>query len=99
MTEYPVPRQVANTRLKRGHGAHFLEDDEGQPLCGANDTAAAVWELCDGATTVDEMVEAIAALACLPENQIRPDVTRILQELATVRAIDWSTPGVDGRTR
>lgn len=95
MIGHSIPQQARNTKLKRGRGAHILEDDHDRPLCRANDTAAALWELCDGRTTVDEMVAAIAELSSLPEAEVRDDVTRALSELAIVNAIEWLTPRGD----
>ncbi|MGN6242361.1 MAG: PqqD family protein [Motilibacteraceae bacterium] len=47
-----------------------------------NTTAQAVWELCDGSTTVPEMVRALLTLFDAPEATIRQDVSAALGELS-----------------
>ncbi|MGN6330767.1 MAG: PqqD family protein [Motilibacteraceae bacterium] len=47
-----------------------------------NTTAQAVWELCDGSTTMPEMVHALLTLFDAPEATIRHDVSEALIELS-----------------
>jgi hypothetical protein len=49
-----------------------LYDEVGQLLILLNVSAALVWELCDGSTTVDEMVRQLAAA--------HPDDARVIGE-------------------
>lgn len=46
-----------------------------------NDSARAIWELCDGATTIDEMAEAIATLTGMKTDDAREDVVRAIDDL------------------
>jgi tetrahydromethanopterin S-methyltransferase subunit H len=46
-----------------------------------NDSARAIWELCDGNTTVDEMAAAVAELTGMPTDDALRDVVRALDDL------------------
>lgn len=49
-----------------------------------NGTAVALWELCDGTTTVDEMIVAVTELFGLPAQRSRTEVVAALGALAEV---------------
>jgi hypothetical protein len=54
-----------------------------------NNTAVALWELCDGATTVDEMVEAIAMLFTDNTENVVGDVDATLRRFTDVGIVVW----------
>jgi hypothetical protein len=56
-----------------------------------NDTALAIWDLCDGATRPDEMVGAICQVTQLPVDVVSEDVERILTEFDTAHLVIWAT--------
>jgi hypothetical protein len=62
-----------------------------------NPTARAIWELCDGATTVDEMVAAICQLFDVPRSTAFRDVHAVIGQLQRAGLVNWSdaTPGDD----
>jgi hypothetical protein len=43
-----------------------------------NESAAQIWELCDGQHTLDQIVSAFAAAYALPEADVQADVQYIL---------------------
>jgi len=49
-------------------------------MLALNESAAALWELCDGSTTIDEMVVAICEVSSVPADRARDDVERTLVE-------------------
>ena len=51
-------------------------------LHALNASALAIWELCDGMTTIDEMIRAVAELTDAGLEQAERDVVRTLDELA-----------------
>ena len=59
-------------------GLHFL-----------NETARAIWELCDGDTTPDEMVRAICEVSGLPAEVVAEDVVRMLGEFESLGILRW----------
>jgi len=56
-------------------------DADQKVMLALNQSAAALWELCDGSTTIDEMVMAICAVSSIPADRARDDVERTLAEL------------------
>ena len=54
-----------------------------------NATATAIWVLCDGETTPDEMVEAICELSGLPREVVVEDVRRILLQFEEADILTW----------
>jgi hypothetical protein len=53
-----------------------------------NETALALWELCDGGTTADEMVSAICVLFDADRRVIAADVQRILREFELCHLVE-----------
>ena len=64
------------------------------PTTGAvhmlNDTALAIWHLCDGGTSPDEMVQAICDVSRLHQEVVEEDVTRILGEFDAAGILAWA---------
>ena len=54
----------------------------GPEVLRLNDTALAIWDLCDGETTLEEMATAVVDLAGVSEDQARSDVVGVVSELA-----------------
>lgn len=59
-----------------------LYDEAGQLLILLNPSAAAVWELCDGATPLDEMVRVLSDAHLGPADEIAQDVRQTVRKLA-----------------
>lgn len=63
------------------------------PATGAlhlmNETARAIWELCDGDTTPAEMVEAICEVSRLHPDVVAEDVERTLGEFDRLGILRW----------
>jgi hypothetical protein len=54
-----------------------------------NNTALAIWDLCDGETKPEEMLNAIIELTRLPPEVVAEDLERILLEFDTAELIEW----------
>jgi PqqD family protein of HPr-rel-A system len=54
-----------------------------------NETALAIWDLCDGETSPEEMMSAICDVTSLPSEVVAEDVERILLEFDHAELIDW----------
>jgi hypothetical protein len=59
-------------------------DDVGQLMILLNSSAGAVWNLCDGSTTVDEIVRALAETYPDQASVIGDDVRETLRKLAEI---------------
>ena len=54
-----------------------------------NETALAIWDLCDGETSPEEMMSAICDVTSLPSEVVAEDVERILLEFDHAELIEW----------
>jgi PqqD family protein of HPr-rel-A system len=54
-----------------------------------NETALAIWDLCDGETSPEEMMSAICDVTSLPTEVVAEDVERILLEFDHAELIEW----------
>lgn len=82
------PRRHEGVRVRHTDGSAILDAPGGTEVI-LNDTALALWELCDGVTEVEEMVRAVDAFFDVDEDVIRHDVGVTLAELSRIGALDW----------
>ena len=74
---------------------HRQEGEDGIVLAGeqgdhvVNETALALWELCDGSTDPEEMVDAICVLFGEPHELVASDVRRALDDFTRDELIEW----------
>jgi hypothetical protein len=54
-----------------------------------NDTALAIWDLCDGETRPKEMMTAICEVTSLPPEIVAEDIERIMLEFDAAELIEW----------
>lgn len=54
-----------------------------------NETALAIWQLCDGDTSRQEMVDAICEVSNLHADIVQEDVARILSDFHRAGLIEW----------
>ena len=80
---------IAHTRaLRRDEGDEtLLFDPANGAIHSLNATARRIWELCDGARSVDEIARALAAEYDLTDDQIRHDVAALVAEMRTLGLI------------
>ena len=83
----PVRRE--GLTVGRADGGMFLADDAGYEVCELNESAAAVWQLCDGVTTPAEMVDAVCQACNVDRHHAENDIGRILTELAAAGLVRW----------
>ena len=76
-----LPRRQPNVQL-RGEGAEacLVVSSTGVKHV-VNPTARAIWELCDGTTTVDELVSVICQLFDVSRTTAAADVRQVIEEL------------------
>ncbi len=88
----PVSREGASAVELDDNVAVY--DDVGQFLILLNSSAASVWELCDGATPVDAIVETLATAHPDDAGVIGEDVRQTLRKLAELGlVVDASESG------
>ncbi len=74
------PCQLPGTRLEQRRGRVVVCDAGRHVMLSLNESAAALWELCDGSTTIEEMVLAICEVSSVSPDKARDDVERTLAE-------------------
>lgn len=83
------PARKADVWLRRSDTENVVYDPDTASVHMMNATAMAIWVLCDGDTTPDEMVGAICELSGLPADVVVEDVHRILAEFEQARILTW----------
>ncbi len=76
-----------------------LYDELAQLLILLNSSAAAVWERCDGATTLNAMVRELAAAHPADADVIEEDVRQTAGKLAELGLLVDAAPAADGVPR
>jgi hypothetical protein len=76
-----TPRRARGVGEAASADEVILLDAHATPVLRLNQTARAIWELCDGATNLDEIVDACVSLFDVGEDQARRDVTTTLEQL------------------
>ena len=82
------PLRRAGEVWRRQEGAQIaIFDPSSQKLIRMNQSALAIWELCDGATDRDEIVAALVELTGRPEPEVLSEVNQTLDHLKAVGLI------------
>ena len=76
----PVPWRALDTEA-------LVVDVKGGLLYPLNSVGARIWDLCDGARSVDEIVGVLSAEFEAPEPTIRADAVEFIQRLADAKLI------------
>jgi PqqD family protein of HPr-rel-A system len=84
------PARRADVEIYTRHSGAALYDPVSQMVHVVNHTALAIWQLCDGQTDPDEMVDAVCQLSGLPRDVAAEDIENTLTELDVVGLIVWN---------
>jgi hypothetical protein len=76
--------------LRQADNENVVYDPETSAVHILNATATAIWVLCDGETTPDEMVEAVCELSGLPREVVVEDLRRILVQFEEAEILAWT---------
>ena len=85
-----LPRRRAGITVAHHADASVLTSRSGAEHT-MNATALALWELCDGDTSVREMVNALDRFFDADRADIEVAVVRMLEELSARGLLDWSS--------
>jgi hypothetical protein len=83
------PMRSADVWLRQTPGETAIYDPSTESVHLLNETALAIWNLCDGETTVEEMVVAICELCNMHREIVVEDVDRILTEFGAAGLLTW----------
>jgi PqqD family protein of HPr-rel-A system len=57
-----------------------------------NPTATAVWSCLDGETTVDQLIDDVAAAFGVPREEVRTDILTLLRDLGRAGLLEGGSP-------
>ena len=82
------PLKRGEVWVRREGDQTAIYDPESGTLYALNPSALALWELCDGQTTADEMAEALSELTGTDSSTARHQVVNTLTQLADQHLIE-----------
>jgi PqqD family protein of HPr-rel-A system len=86
--EVRPPTRSSDVTLQRVGQEAILYDRRHGRAHVINDSAARIWDLCDGSATLDEIAGAFAASYGMPAASVHDDVVRILTTFRELRVLD-----------
>jgi hypothetical protein len=86
--EVQLPKPNKDVSLQRVGQEAILHDRRNGRAHVINESAAQIWELCDGQHTFDQIASAFAAAYALPAADVRTDVEYILAKFHELRVLD-----------
>jgi hypothetical protein len=84
------PRRRDDVWIRQVREENAIYDPSTGSVHLLNETALAVWHLCDGDTTVGEMVESIVTLFDMHRDIVVEDVDRILKQFEDAGIVSYS---------
>lgn len=85
-----MPLQRPGTWLRQSEDENVIVDPDNSSLHVLNDTALALWELCNGQNTVEEMIIAVCELCDEPADVVRRDVESTLTRFDAAGLLQWT---------
>ena len=85
MTRMPKRAGTLLDEVEPGHWA--IEDTDSGLVHKMNESAKAIWDLCDGATTVNEMAAAISDVTGITLEKAKGDVEMTVARLAELSLV------------
>jgi|DewCreStandDraft_2_1066082.scaffolds.fasta_scaffold00296_2 PqqD family protein of HPr-rel-A system len=83
------PRRVADVTASDLDDELVLYNLRTDQVHVLNATAAAIWELCDGSLTADEIAAVLADACSVPLARVQPDVQNMLAEFHQAGLIEF----------
>jgi hypothetical protein len=84
------PLQRPGTWLRQSADENVIVDTDNSRLHVLNDTALALWQLCNGQNTVEEMITAVCELFGEPVDVVRRDVESALSGFDSAGLLQWT---------
>ena len=88
-----VPRHRPGTWLRQTAEEAVLLDNDGNGMHRLNSMALTIWELCDGETTVEEIVSALCTLFSASPSVVARDVLAVFESFEEEHLIDLTETG------
>lgn len=91
-----LPRRRDDVVLRDDDNRSVLAVPEQDDVAVLNLTARAVWELCDGATTIEELTAALCEIFAVTPEQAATDVKHALKTMDAAGLVEWAPAGRAG---
>ncbi len=88
MNETDRPRRRRDLEIVNRPGEHLIYDPADGTLHRLNASSMALWENCDGTTTVDEMITAVAEVTATDRELITLEVHDALERFRSLGLIE-----------
>jgi hypothetical protein len=85
-----LPRRRDDVRLYDRELRSYLVVPDRAVAHELNPTARAVWELCDGTTTIEELIDAIRQVFAVEREVALADVTDVVEQLEAAGLVEWA---------
>lgn len=82
------PKRRSDLSTRSTEGEKLILDREGGVIHQLNSTASMIWELCDGRTSVEEMVSRIVEAFDVDKTVVDADVKKTLIEFGTLNLLE-----------
>ena len=82
-----APRRQADVLTQEVSGTAVLLNPHDGQYYALNDVGRRVWELCDGARTIAEIISLVCQEYDAPEEMVRADVMELLEDLQGERLV------------
>lgn len=86
--ETQPPKPSPAVTLQRVGNEAILHDRRNGRAHVINESAARIWELCDGHATLDQIVAAFATAYAMPPATVQPDVEYILARFRALSVLE-----------
>ena len=83
-----IPTRSADATLQHVGSEAILYDRRNGRAHVINNSAARIWELCDGQANVEQIAGAFAAAYAMPASEVYDDVLAILATFRELRVLD-----------
>lgn len=87
--ENGVPVKVDGYVLDELDGELLIFDPESGRIVQVNETAALIWQLCDGRHSLQELGDVLAEAYPEAAEAVRQDIPVIVQQLVELRVLRW----------
>jgi hypothetical protein len=86
---HPLPRRRAGVELRDEESQIWLIDPSAGTAHLLNPMGRAIWELCDGTVTVEELAGAINQIFDVPRDRAAGDVEQIIGQFDVAGLVTW----------
>jgi hypothetical protein len=85
-----LPRRMPGVEVVDSDTRSVLMEPRHRTTHVLNPTARAVWEMCDGTTTIDELADAICQVFSVSRQEAIAGVAQVIRQLEGAGLVGWT---------